>query len=402
MSYHIKMPNQLNVCIAHPNNNVYSETFIKNHIKYLPNNIFSIYGSMLPEYDSNDVHLSVFFFKANKFRNLLRIATKLLPAFLFNRLPSIITGLPKNDVNLHYEALKFYLLANKIDVVLAEFMLKGIALIDICRELNIPLIIHTHGGGDLLANNASEIYKDEYLYLSNKISRIIAVDSFSLNILLNLGVPKCKINLIRYGVDLELFAQIIPSNNNIIFFSVGRFTGKKAPYMTILSFNEVVKKFPKAKLIFAGHGELLDTCIQLVKSFRLERNVEFPGILSNEDVSKYMGISRAYVQHSLHTSYSDSEGTPVAILEAMARGLPIISTIHNGINDVVNNNVSGLLCKELDFKTMSENMIRMIEDPEFANILGNAARKYAEQNFKMEYVIGELNDVILDVVKHKE
>ncbi|MEO6327862.1 MAG: glycosyltransferase [Ginsengibacter sp.] len=63
--------------------------------------------------------------------------------------------------------------------------------------------------------------------------------------------------------------------------------------------------------------------------------VILPGLLSSAEVSKYRRKSRAFVQHSLHTSDGDSEVRPVAILEAMACGLPVISTNHNGTNDTI-------------------------------------------------------------------
>jgi glycosyltransferase involved in cell wall biosynthesis len=88
------------------------------------------------------------------------------------------------------------------------------------------------------------------------------------------------------------------------------------------------------------------------------------------------------------------EGTPVGILEASAAGLPVISTFHAGIPDVIIHEKTGLLCNEHDYKKMAENMLWVLEHSEESAAMGAAGRKNIKENFSMEKHIGKLNEII--------
>ena len=88
------------------------------------------------------------------------------------------------------------------------------------------------------------------------------------------------------------------------------------------------------------------------------------------------------------------EGTPVGILEASAAGLPVISTFHAGIPDVIIHEKTGLLCDEHDYAQMAENMLWVLEHPEQATAMGETGRKNIKENFSMEKHIGKLNELI--------
>ena len=100
-----------------------------------------------------------------------------------------------------------------------------------------------------------------------------------------------------------------------------------------------------------------------------------------------MQQARAFVQHSVTTSYGDSEGTPVAILEASASGLPIVSTEHGGIVDAVLHNETGFLVPECDVDGMAHFMLQLALNPNLAQKLGQAARQHMQSNFSMERTI---------------
>ena len=387
------MKRKLNICIVHSNRNAFSETFIRNHIKYLPANIFDLYGGWFPAFDKNDHRIADDFIKRSFISKLVVFACKLLPAFVANRLPSYIKGYPYDEA-LNQNAFRYFLRKNNIDIVLVEFMIKGIVVMDICTDLKIPFVLHTHGGGDIMNKPDLENYSGYYPALFQKVSKVISVDSYSSLKLLELGLPKHKLHQIGCGIDLTLFTTTKPSLNEPIFFGVGRFVDKKAPYLTVLAFADVALKYPFAKLVIAGKGNLYDCCIQIAKSLKIEKQVVFPGVLTPFEVSEYMKKSRAYVQHSLHTTDGDSEGTPLAVLEAMACALPVISTYHNGIADTIIHGEDGLLVEENDIKTMSAYFIRLIEQPLFADQIGINARKKIVDKFEISKVIGDLNLII--------
>jgi len=90
----------------------------------------------------------------------------------------------------------------------------------------------------------------------------------------------------------------------------------------------------------------------------------------------------------------DSEGTPVAVLEAGAAGLPVIATRHAGIPDVVREGQTGLLCDERDIATMAEHMHTVLTDPSAAARLGAAAREHIAEHHSMETSLEGLRTIL--------
>ena len=78
----------------------------------------------------------------------------------------------------------------------------------------------------------------------------------------------------------------------------------------------------------------------------------------------------AFVQHSIIAANGDAEGTPVSILEAGAAGVPVISTKHAGIPDLVLDNITGFLVEEHDVEEMILKMIQLLKEPSSARIHG--------------------------------
>jgi glycosyltransferase involved in cell wall biosynthesis len=136
----------------------------------------------------------------------------------------------------------------------------------------------------------------------------------------------------------------------------------------------------------------------MVRAMKIGQAVEFAGSRPHHEVATAMRRARAFVQHSLVTSYGDSEGTPVAILEAGASGLPVISTYHAGIPEIVIHERTGLLSEQADLEGMVQNMTRLAQDPQLAGRLGAAARERIEARFTMERSIGNLWRLIREAI----
>ena len=104
--------------------------------------------------------------------------------------------------------------------------------------------------------------------------------------------------------------------------------------------------------------------------------------------------ARAFVQHSMTAPGGDSEGTPVAILEASAAGLPVVSTRHAGIPDVVVEGTTGFLVDEGDTDGMARHLVALADDPGLADELGRNAAQHVRQHFTVTHSIGRLARVL--------
>jgi glycosyltransferase involved in cell wall biosynthesis len=183
---------------------------------------------------------------------------------------------------------------------------------------------------------------------------------------------------------------------------VGRFVDKKAPYLTILAFKKVSEEFPTAKLIMIGNGPLLNTCKNLAEAMNLTDKIEFKGVLKPLEIQSLFEDSLAFVQHSIVADDGDAEGTPVAVLEAQAAALPVISTWHAGIPDVVIHEETGMLVKERDVEGMANNMLRLLREEGLAKRLGESGRKRVKNNFTLEKHLGILESVLMEAISKKQ
>ncbi len=372
--------NNYNIAILSPNKDAYSETFINAHKSLLSGNIYYLYGGLVP---SKYEHCN-----KNKY-----VACKLL-RFFYKGLEFIL----KKEFYFEEKMnLSRFLKKHKIDIVLAEYGLTGGECLEPCKKNNIPIIVHFHGY-DASQNEVLSTYRRKYQELFEYAVYVIAVSKVMVDQLKKLGCSDNKIILNTYGPS-EIFFKLNPISNSSLFLSVGRFVDKKAPYLTLLAFFETLKSFPDAKLSFVGNGHLLNCCINLCNYLNISKSVEFLGIQSPENIRDLMANSIAYVQHSITALNGDMEGTPVAILEASASALPVVSTYHAGISDVIINEKTGLLVEEKDVSGMATNMKRILANKEFARKLGEAGRENIKENFSIRKHIEVLDKLIVDSSK---
>lgn len=370
---------KINLALISPNQNAYSETFIQNHKKSFDANVKFYYGGHLPIFLEEEALLGL-----NKKERIIRyIKEKILKK--------------KLEYSEKEKALVNSFRKHKINVVYAEYGPTGVAIMRVCKKLELPLIVNFHGY-DASETDILKEYKDLYSEMFQYASKIIAVSQYMYSRLLSLGCPLEKLEYITYAPENIFFDQT-PAYTENAFLAVGRFVDKKAPYYTILAFKKVVDKYPDAKLYMAGEGPLLNTCINLSHYLKIHSNVHFLGKCKHEDLMPYYTKVKGYVQHSVTASNGDMEGTPVVILEASAAALPVVSTIHAGIPDVIIDGETGLLVKEHDVEKMAEKMIWILENPQQAVKMGETGRKNIHDNYKMDMYIKSLNNLIYSYIK---
>lgn len=357
------------IALATGNRSAYSETFIKAQIDLLPAAIV-LHSGFLPNMIGDNLII-------NKYKEYINTCFR-----------PIING----DLFSLEKALTRILKKEKIEVVLAQFGHCGSAVNELCKKAKIPLFVHFHGF-DASDKSTLENYSEKFKVLFSDAKGIIAVSNAMKAKLIEIGCPIEKITLCHYGPN-DKFFNLVPSYNCHTFFGIGRFVDKKAPYLTLLAFKEVLEKVPDAKLIIAGDGVLMNTCRNITKAYKIEESVSFPGILKQEEIMIYMENSLAFVQHSVIADSGDSEGTPLAVLEASAAALPVIATFHAGIPDVVINNETGILVKEYDILGMATSMLKLIENKQLAKAMGASGRDRIKSHFTMGKYISTLRNLI--------
>jgi colanic acid/amylovoran biosynthesis glycosyltransferase len=378
------MSDKKNALIVSPTKIGLTETFIRAHIDNLDAHVFYLYGWELDYKTDDDLPLEKLY---QPKQTLINKLISLLPHYLYFRLKR------KEKKQYSKEALiKRYIKENNIQLVLAEYGTAGSFIAPICEEINIPLFVHFHGL-DASKYKTLEMFRDRYLYMFKVAKKVIAVSNAMHNALIEVGCSKEKLIINPYGPHPD-YDQLNLDDKNDNIIAVGRHTYKKAPYLTILAFQKVLKVIPYLKLKMVGDGELFDVSKNLVKSLGLENEVFLLGGLERAQIIEELQSSFLFVQHSIVAYNGDSEGTPVGIIEAMAAGLPVVSTRHAGIPDVVIEGETGLLVNENQIDEMANQIIYLAKNRDKAREMGLKGKFRISSTFSFEKHIETLNNLI--------
>lgn len=387
--------------IVHSFPNV-SETFILNHITGLISlghkvKIFALYNRS----GEKNIHSGVnkynlldkaVFYKIPQSRVLRLINALFLffkyfhytPTKIINSLNPFKFGRQSLSLVLFYLTIPF--LKEKFDIIHCHFGPMGIYG-SYLKHLGIngKLVISFYGY-DLsmyIQKYGINVYND----LFEKGDIFLPICNNFRNILIRLGCDKNKIIIHRIGVDLDKFkysTKRITKDKMVKLLTIGRLVEKKGHIYAINAIAKVVKRFKNIEYTIAGDGPLRQNLEELVSKLNLDIYIKFIGIINDTDALNLYNISHLFVLPSITAKNGDMEGTPVVLMEASACGLPVISTYHSGIPEVVIDQKSGYLVPEKDVDALADKIEHLINHPEKWADMGREGRKIVEENYDIK------------------
>ncbi|RXK50720.1 glycosyltransferase [Aquirufa rosea] len=362
----------MKLVIARSNYFSYSETFIDEQIKQMQP-FAVLYEGWQPSRLYQGGSIYPFPFNQLLVRGSLR---RLLPSFY-------------QKIYTHF--LRKYLREYQINALLANYGPLGTHIAEACQAENIPFGI-VFLGFDANETKTLENYGKRYAEVLPKAKAIIAVASAMKSTLEKICGPLPNLHIIPCGVDLQQFypAKEKKKGGPFQLISVARFAAKKGSLLSIQSFEILLKEFPNAQFNMVGDGPLWQEAKDYVQAKGLEKHIHFLGAKSPTEYLPLLQEADAFIQHSIVTPSGDSEGTPVAILEASATGLAIVSTRHAGIPEAVIEEETGILVNEHDVASMGQALIRLAANPALCQQMGMAARKHMAEH----YEVGRLSQKI--------
>lgn len=355
----------------------YSETFVEDHVDFLSSNLTLVYGFPFPRF--------------------LRGGKSVLPAATEEKIQVALSG--KSPITsalwAEYSAgLAQFLAQSGAKSALVETGLMGAFVHEACEEAKLPFVVHFHGV-DAFGRELLERWLPNYRKFFQTTASVAVVSKAMHAQLLQLGAAPERTLLAPYGVAIDLPALAAPAKAPPHFVAVGRFVEKKAPHLTLQAFAAVHRAVPEARLVMIGDGPLLPACQQWAAENGVADAVTFAGVRSREEVSRRMAASRVFVQHSVVAANGDSEGLPLAVLEAGAHALPVVSTRHAGIPDAVREGVDGFLVTENDVTAMAEAMLRLAHDGDLAARLGASFRERVVAHYSRERSLERLHAILV-------
>lgn len=177
--------------------------------------------------------------------------------------------------------------------------------------------------------------------------------------------------------------------NAILVGAVGRLVEQKAPFDFIKMASQVGKLHPEIQFVWIGDGPLIDDARKLVKSFNLQDAFHFIG--HRKDVPSILTALDYFILSS------HWEGFSLAVLEAMAAGLPVVSTQVTGAAEAIVVGETGYLAPVGDVGRLVELLISLVENPEMAKGFGDAARKRVADYFSHSRMVNEIQDLYIEV-----
>lgn len=223
-----------------------------------------------------------------------------------------------------------------------------------------------------------------YHELFRKGDLFLPVCEFLSQRLIQEGCEQKKILVHHSGIDCSKFEysprQRMPGEP-IKVLTIARLMEKKGVAFAIDAVSRLLSKGERIDYSIVGDGVLREDLQQLIKNLGIDRQVRLLGWKTHEEVKRLLEESHVLVAPSLTSESGDQEGIPNAIKEAMATGLPVISTFHSGIPELVADGVSGLLVPERDAACLAEALAYLMSHPEMCNSMGKAGRMHVEQGF---------------------
>lgn len=231
-----------------------------------------------------------------------------------------------------------------------------------------------------------EGYEDVF----QKSDTITALSQDMSSKLQNLGCLSEKIEKVPLCIDTSKFEPKETENKIPKILTVARFTEKKGLKYAVKALSQIEHDF---EYHLVGDGELREDIENQIDEEGLEDQVIFHGWMTNEEVKEKMQESDIFLLPSATASNGDEEGTPTVLLEAQATGLPVVSTYHAGIPEIVEDRETGSLSEEKDVEDLKQNLKSLIDDSDKRKNMGVKGRKYIEQNHSIEKISQRLENI---------
>lgn len=197
-------------------------------------------------------------------------------------------------------------------------------------------------------------------------------------------LDKIEIPIIYNGVDTDLFHPILRNTGDLNILCVGRLIERKGQHHLLHAFARVNQELPSPNLhlILVGTGDAEDTLKKLARELGIEKKVQFRGMISREDMPE------VYRQADIFVLPSQSEGMSVALLEALASGLPVVVSDTGGTQELVSPGKNGLVVRWANVEGLADALKQMAEDTPLRENMGKAARQTALR-FSWSQVAGQ-------------
>jgi glycosyltransferase involved in cell wall biosynthesis len=300
---------------------------------------------------------------------------------LSRRLWQVITRDPRPYMDL--------LSGQRPALIHAHFGVEGVYALPLARKLKVPLVTTFHGFDAttttralLSSGSPSWInYARFREQLAEEGDLFLCVSDYIRQRVIELGFPEERTHAHYIGIDTQAILQRNPNEERLVVLHVARLVKKKGTEYLIRAFAQIAAQIPSAELVIVGEGPLRASLEMLARSLRIEQRTRFLGAQPHAEVISLMRKAAMLVLPSVTAPSGDSEGLGMVLLEASARGVPLIGTSHGGIPEAIEDAKTGYLVPEHDVNLLGDRIAGLLSDDRLRHHMGREARMLVESRF---------------------
>lgn len=263
----------------------------------------------------------------------------------------------------------------------------AVAALIIHRLAGIPFSFTAHG---------SDLHVERRM-LAQKVEAaafVVTISSYNKNLIIEecKAPVRDKIHVIHCGVDPDFFAPRQKENGKAGFeiLCVASFEDVKGHVYLVSACAQLRQRGVNFKCHFVGDGPIRAEVERQIHEADLQEHIIVHGPLPRTEIIKMLGRSDVFTLPSVPTARGKREGIPVVLMEAMACGLPVVSSQLSGIPELVDHETSGILVPPRDVASLANALQRLCDDSALRHRMGNAGREKVVREFNLRTNAGQL------------
>ena len=278
--------------------------------------------------------------------------------------------------------LKAFRVSKDSDIIHSYWSVAGLIAIITGAARKTPVVLNIWGS-DIIFTKVPVISFFYKLFL-NQADAIVCESQHFKKQLTDFGIPWDLISVVPNGIDLDQFK---PSNNislrnklglsqhHKIFLTIGSLIHRKGHIYLIEAVPHIIKNFNNVHFIIVGEGEFRKNLEERIHHLKISSYITLAGYQKPSSIAEWLNVADVFILTSL------LEGNPNVILEAMACGIPVISTSVGGIEGMIQEGENGLLMPAKSSTSLAEQANKILQNDELKINLGQNARKTILNNY---------------------
>jgi glycosyltransferase involved in cell wall biosynthesis len=278
-------------------------------------------------------------------------------------------------------AIREYIRRSRIDVVHTHGYKADIYGYLATRRPATPILATSHYW--TRRTTALRFYAFVDQLLMRRFDKVVAVSDQIADSIVASGTPRKKVVTIDNGIDLLPFCNATPclrhppaTSESTVIGSVGRLVKQKGYDYLLRAVPGILRKFPNTAFIVVGEGPERPQLEALAEELGIRGKVNFIG--------ERRDMPDVYASFDIFVLPSIDEGMPIALIEALASGRPLIATRVAAVPKLIIHEKTGILVEPKDSQALEEAVCRLLGDRTLQNRLGECGRAWAAEHYSAE------------------